>query len=157
MKIHLLISVLLSLFLVGAPAQNKKAGSADQTAFSYRTFASAQEAANALGAAYLGRDQKAIAEILGDRGYRLISSGDPVIDRHEASWFRSLYREAHQVEPQGESQAVLNLGRSEQPYPIPMAKVGGRWRFDPTEGHEDLLSRRISKAELSAVNVVLTF
>jgi hypothetical protein len=139
------------------PAQAQTVAHGSQPVFSQRTFASAQEAATALGAAYARRDQKAIAEILGDKGYRLVSSGDPVIDHHEANWFRSLYTEAHQVEPQGESQAILNLGRNEQPYPIPLAKVDGKWRFDPTEGHEDLLSRRISKAELSAVSVVLAF
>jgi hypothetical protein len=157
MKTNSLTSVLLSAFLLGAPAQTKKAGNVGQTAFSQRTFASAEEAATALGAAYARRDQKAIAEILGDKGYRLISSGDAVIDHHEANWFRSLYREAHRVEPQGESQAVLNLGRNEQPYPIPLVKVAGKWRFDPSEGHEDLLSRRISKAELSAVNIVMAY
>ncbi len=30
-----------------------------------------------------------------------------------------------------------------------------RWRFDPTEGHEDLISRRVGKAELSALNVMV--
>jgi hypothetical protein len=30
-----------------------------------------------------------------------------------------------------------------------------RWRFDPSEGYEDLLSRRTSKTELSALNVVI--
>jgi hypothetical protein len=157
MKVYLLTSVLVSAFLLGACAQTKKAGGSGRGVFSHRTFASAQEAADALGAAYLRRDQKAIAEILGDQGYQLISSGDAVIDQTEADWFCSLYREAHQVELQGDSQAVLNLGRSEQPYPIPLVKVDEKWRFDPSEGHEDLLSRRISKAELSAVNLVMAY
>jgi len=147
-------STLLCSILIAMPTQAQKVAPG---AFSQRSFASAEEAATALGGAYAHRDQKAIAEILGDKGYRLISSGDAVIDQHEADWFRSLYREAHQVEAQGESQAVLNLGRNEQPYPIPLVKAAGKWRFDPSEGHEDLLSRRISKAELSAVNVVIAY
>jgi Protein of unknown function (DUF2950) len=157
MKTKSLVSTLLFALLAIAPAQTTSGRSPGQAGFSQRTFASAEEAAKALGAAYARRDQKAIAEILGDEGYRLISSGDAVIDQHEADWFRSLYREAHQVEPQGESQAVLNLGRNEQPYPVPLVKVAGKWHFDPSEGHEDLLSRRISKAELSAVNVVMAY
>ena len=34
-------------------------------------------------------------------------------------------------------------------------KEGEKWRFDPEEGHEDLLSRRISKAELSALDLTV--
>jgi hypothetical protein len=98
-----------------------------------------------------------VAEILSDKGWRLVSSGDPVLDRHERAWFLSLYKEGHEVVAESDSLAVLQLGKDELPYPIPIVKKGQRWRFDPSEGHEDLLSRRISKAELSAVNVVLAY
>jgi hypothetical protein len=122
-----------------------------------KTFATPAEAAKARGAAYRKGDPKAVAEILGDKGLRLVFSGDPVIDRHERAWFLSLYKEGHEVEAESDSRAVLNLGKDGQPYPIPIVKRGPRWRFDPSEGHEDLLSRRMSKAELSAVNVVLAY
>ncbi len=122
-----------------------------------RTFATAGEAAKALGEAYQKEDLKSVANILSDKGWRLVFSGDPVIDRHERAWFLSLYREEHEVVAESDRRAVLQLGKDEQPYPIPIVKRGKRWRFDPSEGHEDLLSRRISKAELSAVNVVLAY
>jgi DUF2950 family protein len=96
-----------------------------------------------------------VAEILGDDGFQLMSSGDKVIDAHEREWFLSLYREGHKVVPDGKNQAVLHLGRDGQPYPIPLVKESGRWKFDKVEGHEDLLSRRMSKNELSALNFVL--
>ena len=120
-----------------------------------QTFASAEEAAEALGAAYKRGDPKAVAKILGDKGLQLVSSGDPVIDRYERSWFLSLYKEAHEVVPESETRAVLQLGKDEYPYPIPIVKEGEKWRFDTREGHEDLLSRRISKAELSALNLMV--
>ena len=122
-----------------------------------RTFATPAEAAKALGAAYRKGDPKAVADILGDKAWRLVFSGDPVIDRHERAWFLSLYEEGHEVVAERDTRAVLQLGKDEQPYPIPIVRKGERWRFDPSEGHEDLLSRRMSKAELSAVNVVLAY
>ncbi len=122
-----------------------------------KIFATAGDAAEALGTAYKSGDQKAVAQILGDRGLRLVSSGDPVIDRYERAWFLSLYGEGHEVVFEGEERAVLQLGRDESPYPIPIVKKGKGWRFDPSEGHEDLLSRRISKAELSALDVVVAY
>ena len=122
-----------------------------------KTFATAQDAANALGTAYQKGDRKTVAVILGDKALALVSSGDPVIDRHERSWFLSLYCEGHEVVAESDSRAVLQLGRDEEPYPIPIVKRGGRWRFDPSEGHEDLLNRRMSKTELNALNLVVAY
>lgn len=121
------------------------------------SFATPEEAAKALAAAYQKEDSKAVAEILGDKARRLVFSGDPVIDRHERAWFLSLYQEGHEVAAEGKSRAVLQLGKDGQPYPIPLIKKEARWRFDTSEGHEDLLSRRISKAELTALNLVSAF
>jgi len=121
------------------------------------SFGEEKEAAKALGTAYKSGNRKAAAEILGDRGQRLVSSGDPIIDHYEREWFLSLYKEGHEVSLEGEDRAVLQLGRDEYPYPIPIVKKGKGWRFDPSEGHEDLLSRRISKAELSALDVVVAY
>jgi hypothetical protein len=98
-----------------------------------------------------------VVEILGDKAWRLVLSGDPVIDRHERAWFLSLYQEGHEVVAEDDSRAVLQLGKDEQPYPIPLIKKGAEWRFDSSEGHEDLVSRRISKTELTAVDLVSAF
>jgi hypothetical protein len=122
-----------------------------------KSFATPEKAVEALGAAYQKGDRKTMAAILGDKGWRLVFLGDPVIDRYERAWFLSLYREGHEVDPESENRAVLNLGKDGQPYPIPIVKKGEQWRFDPSEGHEDLLSRRMSKNELSALNVVVAF
>ena len=62
--------------------------------FAQKTYSTAEEAVSALGAAYARNDTKGVAEILGDKGYRLIFSGDQIMDRHEANWFRSLYEGA---------------------------------------------------------------
>jgi hypothetical protein len=124
---------------------------------SQKSFPSAEDAVQALSTAYKRGDPKAVAIILGDKGLRLVSSGDPVIDRYEREWFLSLYRQGHEVVAESDSRVVLQLGKDEYPYPIPIVKEGERWRFDPQEGYEELLSRRISKTELSALNLMVAF
>jgi len=119
-----------------------------------KSFATPEEATRALAAAYQKGDDKAVAEILADKASQLVFSGDPVMDQNERAWFLSLYAEGHKVVADGKSRAVLQLGKDGQPYPIPLIKKNAQWRFDPNEGHEDLLSRRISKAELTALNMV---
>ncbi len=121
------------------------------------TFPTPEAAGNALAAAYQHGDGRAVAGVLGAKAFRLVFSGDPVIDRHERAWFLSLYNEAHEVVAGGESRGVLTLGKDEVPYPIPIVTKDARWRFDSSEGHEDLLSRRMSKTELSTLNVVLAY
>ncbi len=144
----MVVLIFTSLFLNPVLAQEKVAAQ--------KMFATPEEAAEALGTSYESGDPKAIARILGDEAMRLVSSGDPVIDRHEREWFLSLYKEGHEVVFESDDRAVLQLGKDEFPYPVPIVKQDKGWRFDPSEGHEDLLSRRISKTELSALDVVIT-
>jgi len=122
-----------------------------------KTFATAEEAAKALCAAYNSGVNTVVAGILGDKGLRLVSSGDPFIDRYEREWFLSLFREAHEVVFESADRAVLQIGKAETPYPVPLVKKGRRWRFDSIEGHEDLLSRRIGKTELSALDMMVAY
>ncbi|HSB70996.1 MAG TPA: DUF2950 family protein [Candidatus Methylomirabilis sp.] len=145
-------AILLSVGIFAAPSAMGQLKGGPQ-----KTFPTPAAAGNALAAAYQKAEHKTAAEILGDKAWRLVFSGDPVIDRHERAWFLSLYKEGHKVVAESKSRAVLQLGKDGQPYPIPIIKKGARWRFDPSEGHEDLLSRRISKAELTALNMAGAF
>src|SRR5262245_53269771 len=86
---------LLCVVLLVACTPGKQPVPAKKT-FAQKKYSTAEEAVIALGTAYARNDTKGIAEILGDKGYRLISSGDQVMDRHEADGFRALYEEGHE-------------------------------------------------------------
>ena len=143
------LAVLLAASPLSAPAEGKEPGG------SSRGFATAEEAAAALAAAYKSGDRAGLLGILGPAGEPLVASGDPVEERIEREWFVDLYEEAHEIEAESDSRAVLEIGKHEQPFPVPIVKLGNQWRFDPSEGHQDLLDRRMSKNELSALEVVL--
>jgi hypothetical protein len=60
-------------------------------------------------------------------------------------------------EEAGTDKVVLYVGNQDWPLPIPVAKKQGVWRFDATEGKEELLARWIGRNELSAIQVCLAY
>ena len=121
----------------------------------HRSFPTPDAAADALGAAYRSANRAEMAAVLGDKAMRIVSSGDRIIDRHERAWFLNLFEQGHAIEPESDSRANLLIGEDELPYPIPLVASGGRWRFDSSDGVEDLLSRRIGKTERIALDFLL--
>src|SRR5260370_20607321 len=62
-----------------------------------RTFSSPGEAANALVAAALKNDEKAMLEILGPDGKQLVSSGKEVEDPDSNATFAHGYQDMHRI------------------------------------------------------------
>jgi hypothetical protein len=122
-----------------------------------RTFASPGEAVQALVGAVKAGDMEALASILGPEGRDLISSGDAVADKQGRERFVRSYEESNTLQRPTETKAVLVIGQDQWPLPIPVVKEGETWRFDPAVGKEEILSRRIGRNELSAMQVCLAY
>jgi hypothetical protein len=121
-----------------------------------KSFASLDEAVNALVAAIRGADRKALVEILGPQGNTLVWSGDDVADRAAFQRFVAAYDRGHRLEGGG-GQVVLYVGGDDFPFPIPLVPDGPRWLWDTDVGDDELLTRRIGKNELSAIQVCLAY
>jgi hypothetical protein len=119
------------------------------------SFASPEEAVNALVSAVASNDQAMLRAILGPHSRKLVSSGDPVADEHNRDAFLKAYREANNIVPEGDAKATLVFGKDEWPLPIPLVKSGGRWRFDARQGENEIIARRIGRNELAAIQVCL--
>jgi Protein of unknown function (DUF2950) len=122
-----------------------------------KTFASPEDAAGALAAAASKGDLKAMQAILGAGSRALVQSGDAVADRRGRERFARAYDEAHRVELKGDAKAVLLVGKDEWPMPIPLVRAAAGWRFDVSQGKEEILNRRIGRNELSAIQAVLAY
>ncbi len=118
-----------------------------------QTFASPEEAAAALAAAWRADSEPDLLKIFGPAGVKLVSSGDEVADRRVHARLAAAYDAQHRIVSTGEQGALLVIGAEEFPVPIPLAKVGERWRFDTAAGAEEILDRRIGRNELNAINV----
>lgn len=122
-----------------------------------QSFATPEAAGQALLAAMRRDESIGIERVLGPGSSRLIRSGDPVADRQGRARFVAAYGEQAKIEPDGEAKATLLIGEKDWPFPFPLVKHAGRWRFDAESGAEEMLNRRIGRNELSAMQVCLAY
>jgi hypothetical protein len=120
-----------------------------------KTFATAQEAADALIAAAANFDREALKVILGPDADYLVAPGEPAKDGEIARVFASKAREkrAVVVDPKNANRATLIVGELDWPLPIPIVRAGGRWRFDSAAGEKEIVYRTIGSNELDAIQL----
>jgi hypothetical protein len=137
---------LLMVFLLVLPLT---ASAADQ-----KTFATPDEAVDALLAALKADDDAALVAIFGDKHKDLVVTSDRAANsatRAEAVVEIQTYR---LLEEQGKDRRVLLIGDQAWPVPIPLVKSGERWRFATEEGENEIFNRRIGANERNAIAVL---
>jgi hypothetical protein len=122
-----------------------------------QSFKTAQEAVDALVSAAKTGDRKAVLTVLGRDGADIVSSGDQTADASARNRVIEAYDAKHQVVMEGTDKALLIIGQEDWPFPIPLVRRGGTWRFDTAAGREEILYRRIGRNELSAIQASLAF
>jgi hypothetical protein len=122
---------------------------------SQETFASPEDAANALFAATQKHDREALRAIFGPDSDRLLSSGDKYADAAQERRFADAYHEKHALVQQSQDHFVLQVGAHDWPLPIPIVETNGRWHFDTQAGDEEIIDRRIGRNELAAIRTLL--
>ena len=137
-------------------AQAKPSDTASQ---SQKTFGSPKEAADALISAAEKDDIPAMREIFGPAGEDLLATEDPVQDKNIVLGFVA---EAHQkntinIDPKNPNRAILVVGNTDWPMPIPIVKKNGKWLFDTKAGRQEMLYRRIGANELDAIDVCRSY
>jgi hypothetical protein len=119
------------------------------------TFASAAAAAAAFGDAIARSDGDAVRAMLG-ADYRKVMPLDEMTQDDKLD-FLSAWAQGHRVLPQGDNKAVLEVGKTQWTLPIPIVKGPGGWVFDTRAGADELLTRRIGRNELAAMEAVLAY
>jgi hypothetical protein len=151
---------LASALAASEPTAKKPAAPASAPTSPQRTFATPEEAADALVAASASDDLAALKEILGKDGEDLVVTADPVQDKSRTSEFSEKAREKKTVVPNGKNptRAILQVGNEDWPMPIPIVKnKSGKWFFDSKAGRKEIFYRRIGGNELDAIQVCLGY
>lgn len=123
----------------------------------HRTFSSPEEAVAALAAAVKSGSLEDLSNIFGPDSKTLIDSSDPETGRRNRAVFAVAYTEQWRLESPDASTRTLVIGNEEWPFPIPIVKEGGRWRFDTSAGIEEILARRIGHNELAVIRTCRTY
>jgi hypothetical protein len=108
-----------------------------------KTFATPQEAAQALVDAAAANDAAALLRIFGPGGKDIVESGDAAEDKASRQQFAALARQKMQVETdEHHDRATIIVGPDDWPMPVPIVLDKGKWRFDPAVGRVEVLARR---------------
>jgi len=119
-----------------------------------KSFASPEEAVNALVAAVKADDRKGLLALLGAGGKELMSSGDEIADKAGREKFLKAYDEMNKLEKVSANKMVLHIGKVDWPLPIPIVEKSNTWVFDTKAGKEEILNRRIGRNELNVIEVL---
>jgi hypothetical protein len=144
-----LFTVAISALLVGtaSPALAVDVGT---------TFATPEEAAQALATASGAKNREALRALFGLDADDFVAA-DQVQMKNDLEKFADAYKAKHQFESPSETEKILEVGDDDWPFPIPLVKKDGRWHFDTNAGKEELLNRRIGRNELETLETVRAY
>lgn len=121
------------------------------------TFATVDEAVDALIDAVREEGTDGLVAVLGPEGEELADSGDPVADGARRQRFVAAYEELHRIERNDDDTSTLIIGNEAYPFPIPLVREEAGWRWDTDAGFEEIIARRIGENELSVIEVMNAF
>ena len=117
----------------------------------HRTFATPDEAVQALLGAAKTADLEALLAIFGPDGQELIASTEPATARMNRQVFTVAAAERWHLEENAANRRTLVIGNENWPFPVPVVKDAAGWRFDTAAGKEEVLARRIGRNELAVI------
>jgi hypothetical protein len=116
------------------------------------TYNTPDQAGQALFEAVRSQNHQALHQILGAPG-ELLHTDAPAADQLEREQFMQKYGQMHRWVRRTDGSMVLHVGAENWPFPVPLVPYHGGWRFDPREGLNEVLFRRIGENELAAIDV----
>jgi hypothetical protein len=121
---------------------------------SQTTFATPEEAGQALQDATRTEDDGSLLRILGAKSQAILYSGDPTVDKAALRSFAKKYDRMNRWVTMTDGSLVLYIGADNYPFPIPLVKnSSSKWYFNTAAGEDEVLARRIGRNELMAIDV----
>src|SRR5271169_2532771 len=146
---------LLLASLIAVAALSAGCNKSQPTANGPETFASPENAGQAIYTAAKNGDSNVLTAIFGPEAKELIFSGDPVQDKAGLDLFASRYDEMHRWGKLANGGMVLDVGAENYPFPFALLKnSSGAWYFDSNSAKQEILARRIGGNELATIEAL---
>ena len=138
----------LATVLIGTVAFAAPAGS-------QKTFATPEAAVEALTSATSRNDTAALLQLFGPEGKDIVESGDAAEDKQSRAHFVELAHQRTSIikDSANPDRMMLVIGTEDWPFPVPLVRAGGQWRFDSSQARVEILARRIGANELNAMEI----
>jgi Protein of unknown function (DUF2950) len=120
-------------------------------------FDSPDAAAEALARAVISADTNALFEIMGPDSRALIMPADQVQGARDRQVVKAALAEKWWLEGEGDSARTIVMGNESWPFPVPIVRANGGWRFDIEAGREELRYRRVGANETAVMEVAVAF
>src|SRR5271167_4666480 len=131
MKINSRNLIFVSLITITALAVGCNKSQQAQAPSGPETFASPDNAGQAIYTAAKAGDRNVLIAIFGPEAKELIFSGDPVQDKAGLDLFTSRYDQMHRWGKLANGGMVLDVGAENYPFPFALVKnSSGQWYFD---------------------------
>ncbi len=119
-----------------------------------KSFASPEEAAEALDAAATKNNENALVVIFGPDARDVVDwSQNPEDRQSDSQLFAQKYAQMHRLVKEPDGTYTLYVGAENWPLPVPLLEKNGAWYFDIGAGKREILYRRIGKNEMIAMDV----
>lgn len=119
-----------------------------------QTFASPEQAADALVTALKKNDDRAISAMLGS-SWRDFAPGSRQEEDEMRAKFLAAWDEAHKIEMQGDKKALIGVGKTGFTMAVPIVKQDDGWRYDVEAGRKEIAARYIGRNELTTIQTLL--
>jgi hypothetical protein len=151
--VHTVVTAACAALLLGACS---KGSSGDEKAApspsQQRTFKSPEDAVKALAEKAPTANVDDIVAFFGPEGRDLLNTADLEAARRNREVFAVAVGERWRLEGDGDRRTVV-IGNEDWPFPVPLVRENGSWRFDTAAGKEEILARRIGQNELAAIRI----
>jgi hypothetical protein len=117
-----------------------------------KTFATPEEAAQALLDAAASDDLNVIWGVLGDQFKDELTNDDEAQERENRRRIVAAAKEVLQLRADDEKTRVMVIGKEAWPMPIPIVKGDKGWSFNVAAGADEIIDRRVGANELATID-----
>ncbi len=122
-----------------------------------KTFATPEAAVDAYMAALKADDDAALIAIFGAEHRELIITPDTAANSATRAKFLAALQTFRVLAERSPDRRVLLIGDQAWPFPVPLVKDKGAWRFATEEGADEIVNRRIGGNERNAIVVLRAY